>query len=101
MNILKKIFGESQIEEVNIEKKDRHYYYQELEKSDDLFNNKEWLKEAMLCTLNYHNGWDVKPESVQKILDNNKFSKQDYLDFISMKNNKIAADLRSLEGIND
>ena len=78
-------------------KKDRHYYYHQLINNKELFNNKEWLKEAMLCSLNKHIEWEVKPINIQKILDHKDFTIQDYLDFISLQNKKIAAELRKLE----
>lgn len=82
-------------------KKDRHHYYQELKDNDDLFLNKVWLKEAMLCTLTKHATWSVLEENVDKIINDSKYTKDDFLDFISMQNKLIASDLRALEGIKD
>ncbi len=82
-------------------KKDRHYYYQELKDNDDLFLNKEWLKEAMQCTLKKHATWSVLEENIDKIINDSKYTKDDFLDFISMQNKLIASDLIALEGIKD
>ena len=82
-------------------KKDRHYYYQELKDNDDLFWNKEWLKEAMQCTSKKKATWSVLEENIDKIINDSKYTKDDFLDFISMQNKLIASDLRALEGIKD
>ena len=78
-------------------KKDRHSYYEELSKNKELIQNKEWLKEALNCTLEIHATWPVSENSLDKILTSNIYTTEDYLDFISMKNKLIAQDLRVLE----
>ena len=80
-------------------KKDRHYYYQELETNNNLALDKEWLKKALICTLEEHANWDISENSLERILNNKKYTKNDYLDFISMNNKLIAKDLRILEKI--
>lgn len=80
-------------------KKDRHYYYQELKSNNELALNKEWLKKALKCTLEEHVNWAISENSLEQILDNKKYTKNDYLDFISMNNKLIAKDLRVLEKI--
>ena len=34
-------------------KTDRHYYYEELHKKHELMKDKEWLKKALKCTIDY------------------------------------------------
>ena len=80
-------------------KKDRHYYYSELDNDNNLIHDRDWIKEAMRCTLEKHSQWnDVKDDSLDKIIDDKSFKIKDYLEFISMKNKNIAAELRKLEG---
>ena len=81
--------------------KDRHYYYQELKDNDELFADKEWLKEAVQCTLIKHSDWKVSNINLDEIIYDKKYTKDNFLDFISMQNKLIAKDLRDLEGIKD
>lgn len=80
---------------------DRHYYYQSLKDNNDLFRDKTWLIEAMKCTLERHAGWVVSLGSLNKIVSDPKYTIDDFLDFISMNNKVIAADLRELEGVDE
>lgn len=74
-------------------KKDRDYYYRELESDDGLLENRFWLEAAVLCTLQDYAGEYASLKNVDKIVNKN-LSKQDYLDFISMKNETLTKELQ-------
>lgn len=80
-------------------KKDRHYYYQMLKNNNELFYDKSWLKEAMICTLERHAGWTVKEKNLDAIIVDNNFTSEEFLDFIAMENKIISKKLRELEQI--
>ncbi len=81
-------------------KKNRHYYYELLKNDKNLIDNKVWLKEALLCSLEKHIRWEVSSDSLEEII-NGDYTQEEYLDFISLTNEVIAADLRKLENIED
>lgn len=77
----------------------RHSYYKELDENDQLMLDRVWLKKALKCTLEEHAGWTVSEDSLERLLNDKNFTKKDYLDFISMKNELIAEKLRNFEEV--
>ena len=79
---------------------DRHYYYNQLEENDELFLDKAWLKNALKIIIEYNHYKRISDEHLNTIVNNTKYTKQDFLDIFSLKDAVIAEDLRILNNTN-